>query len=237
MYGLIYNNLKQLKLSFLVFSFFILSTVALSSSIDETDTYYYTQALISYFMIFVFTNITLMQIHTNEEKKLWSSFVIASPCGGDGHIKSRYLSILIFNFIAFCWCWLTELFVLIIGDVEESLLFSMYSTFFFINLFVCSIEIPFIVRFGCKRGNNIRAGIILGAIAIIVIYFLFGDISMFSSLDEFINNLMDILSGKKSNSFLIASIAVFPYISLTFFYISYKISCRLYLKGVESYEL
>lgn len=237
MYGLIYNNLKQLKLSFLVFAFFVLSIVVLSSSIDETDTDYYTQALISYFLIFTFTNITLMQIHTNEEKKLWSSFVISSPCGGDGHIKSRYLSILILNFIAFCWCWITELFVLIIGDVKESPLFSMYSTFFFINLFVCSIEIPFIVRFGCKRGNNIRAGLLLGLMAIIGIYFLFGDISMFGSMNEFINNLMDILSGKKPNSFLIASMAIFPYISLIFFYISYRISCRLYLKGVENYEL
>lgn len=69
-------------------------------------------------------------------------------------------------------------------------------------LFLNAIEIPFIVRFGYRKGVNLKAVIFVLVIAAVGIYFLFGDISMFGSWEDFMQFIIDILNGRRGGTIL-----------------------------------
>lgn len=113
---------------------------------------------------------------------------------------------------------------------------SLYTGFFMLILFLNAIEIPFIVRFGYRKGVNLKAVIFVLVIAAVGIYFLFGDISMFGSWEDFMQFIIDILNGRRGGTILVAVSALAPFMIGLFYVLSYKISCKMYVKGVEQLD-
>ncbi len=68
-------------------------------------------------------------------------------------------------------------------------------TFFYIQLLTVSIEIPFVVDFGSKVGSMIKALTFILVILVVVVYALFGDLSIFGSIDSFYDWLFNLISG------------------------------------------
>lgn len=70
-----------------------------------------------------------------------------------------------------------------------------------------------------------------------IIYVLFGDLSAFGSMNAITDWLFRILTMEDLNSGgMIVVQAVLPYASAGFYYLSYRLSCTFYLKGVGTYD-
>ena len=69
-----------------------------------------------------------------------------------------------------------------------------------------------------------------------MVYLLFGDLSIFGEPKKIAESLIKIINGEGVPDALLIIMGIFPYFSIVMFYLSYKLSCRLYIKGVESFE-
>ena len=116
-----------------------------------------------------------------------------------------------------------------------------------INFAINTKSLPFVIRYGSKRGVNIKVAVILIIALCIGIYALFGDISYFMKGEGFVNQIQeavmningnevaDKLLKQDASKLLIASLI--PHIIVGLYYLSYRISCKLYLKGTEEYDV
>lgn len=186
-------------------------------------------------MILAFGYMLTMGIMKYDETKAWAGFIISSPQAARGQVASKYYFCLISMLAAF---FISYIYNIVVNAVTlltfSGLLFE--STLFFITLLVLAVEIPFSIRFGSDNGNKYRAMILLLPIFAGMVYFLFGDLSIFGDPDKLINDIIRIAEGKELPDGVLIAMAIFPYFSVTMFYLSYRLSCRLYTKGIESFE-
>ncbi len=248
MYGFLYRDLRVARPMMIATAVMLVYTSlapifgALNlSSGNEELTGYNLICLISYGMNMFFAFMVQGEMHKGDEKRLPVCFAIASPAGVKGYVKSKYLSNLILPFGLMCISLFTDLIAAAIVDVrteevEPTSFISMIMMLFLVTILLNSIELPFMMRFGVKKGANLKAGIFISIIAIAGIYFLFGDISMFGSMDDFMQFLLDVMNGKRGGTTMLAVSALLPLVTLGLYYLSYLLSCKLYLKGVEQLE-
>jgi hypothetical protein len=76
---------------------------------------------------------------------------------------------------------------------------------------------------------------LLGAAFLVIVYLLFGPLPDSDKIFETIGNWF--LSGDKWSGLLLGAVAILPYIVFALYYISYRISCGLYQRGVETYDI
>lgn len=186
-------------------------------------------------MTFLIGGVFQDSIFNDDERKKWAYFVTSTPTGIKGQIGSKYL-------IALLWSMLTVTMLMLLNsfakDGNEELADGtvVFIGFFYIQLLMRSIEFPLMARFGSKMGKTMKI-VIVGAIAFIAfVYILFGDTSSFKNLDAFWDSLFKAMADpekmkKAALWFSIITAAVIP-----IYYLSYRLSVRWYLKGVESYE-
>lgn len=94
--------------------------------------------------------------------------------------------------------------------------------------------VPFIAYFGAEHGKNVMMVFFLGIIAIILIWVMFGDISfLINNRDK---GFWAILRMLQSQKVLVWAGALLPYIAVGGYYLSYRISLKLYRKGVNNDE-
>lgn len=248
MYGFLYRDLRLSRPMLLSTALMLLFTIlapifaALNLSDDCTEIFEYNFiSFMCYAMNMAFCFFVQGELHKSDEKRLPVCFAIASPAGANGYVKSKYISNFMVPFSLMNICLLTEQVALTIVDlntkeVHPQSFNGIYTMIFLILLLLNSIELPFMFRFGVKKGANIKAAVFLSIFAGIGIYLLFGDISMFGSMDDFMQFLLDLVNGVKGGSTMVAIIAISPLVTFAFYYLSYLISCKLYLKGVEQLE-
>ncbi|MDE5620961.1 MAG: ABC-2 transporter permease [Ruminococcus sp.] len=186
--------------------------------------------LLMFFTIFLISGAFQGNMLKGDESKRWAYFITSTPMMKK-HIEAKYWFIMI---ISLSTVFITAIFdaVSIFFNAESLQVFIMIS--FYIQLLMRAVEIPFCVRFGTSMGGYYRLGIFVLLLLVIGIYLLFGDLSHFGSMDAFYEWVFKALNG--SIRTLQIFIAVTPFISTGMYYLSYKISCRLYLKGVENFE-
>ena len=106
---------------------------------------------------------------------------------------------------------------------------------FMILILKYSVEIPFTLRFGTKAGSYIMtAGYVVLSFGLII-YGLFGDISFFME-NEFMDVFVKTIEFLTSDTASIIGLGIFSWVVLILYIVSYKISCKVYKKGVETYE-
>ncbi len=249
MYGFLYRDLRIMKtllvivlVTCLPMLIFMPIMGALNWSIEElSDSMEYNlPCMIGYAMIMFFAYIFQSELHKTDEKCLPIYFAVSSPAGVNGYVKSKYISCFIIGFAALNICLITDSIACSILEHRTELIPTsfqgLYTGFFMLTLFLNAIEIPFIVRFGYKKGVNLKAGLFVLLIVAVGIYFLFGDISMFGSMEDFMQFLIDVLNGTRGGTTLVAVSALTPIAVGVLYCLSYKLSCKLYLKGVEQLE-
>lgn len=113
---------------------------------------------------------------------------------------------------------------------QESLLSmnSLYMILFFIQLIFAAIDIPFIVRFGVKLGSIIKTVVVISLVLIFTVVFVISPTAVVNTFDA----IGTVFDGEISG---LVFTSIFPYLAFGLFYFSYKISCAIYMKGVESY--
>ncbi len=249
MYGFLYRYFRVMRQMLIVFGFVILVTVfmpifqALVWEAEELNNVmeHDMPCMLTYCVFMMLSYFMNDELHKADEKRLPVYFAVASPAGVKGYVKSKYIRTLLLPFIAMNVCLMTDLTAAAILDLRQdvnraTIFMGIYTGLFMMFILLNAIELPFMIRFGVKKGANVKAVVFLSILAAAGIYFLFGDISMFGTMEDFIWFLLDVMSGKRGGTTMLAISALMPLVTLALYYLSYLLSCKLYLKGVEQLE-
>ena len=243
MEGLLYKNWRQMFGNVLVLFvtqilcsattilFAVFASASGEMSADDQNIMSVLPTALTFFMFFFILLTYQDSLFGYDEKHSWTYFTISAPTGFAGQIRSKYYFIFAEFVAAFFFAFLTD--TIVCGIVDDTAYSSSmaYMLIFCIMLIWSAIEIPFIVRFGSANGLQIKGAVIGIIVLIAVIYFLFGDISIFDEPD-----IIAALKEKLTTTASLGIIAVICGAAIPIYYLSYRISVKLYRKGAESYE-
>lgn len=178
--------------------------------------------------------------------KLWNYYGISLPEGIRGLVSAKYMAVFIMYFIAFTMCVINDIICgLVFGkSVDMSMLF-LAETFFLI--LIDEVEMPLAFRFGTDKASVIRVLLTVVIVFVIAVYLLFGNIEWLMAEDGLVNVFPKVISQMGENSDvmtdeakkLIEKITFLNYIEAAVvmhlivlgYYISYRISCKVFRKG------
>lgn len=168
-----------------------------------------------------------------DERKKWAYFTVSLPSDHRTAIGAKY----IFNvFVLLTAKFIIELYICIVSDTvtDCSLLLSITPYIPFFVLFIQSLLFPTVIRFGSTVSSYFRIAVLLAACIAAGVWFLYFkpdglDLSgVWDIVFRFING--DNAAVKAASLLNILCLAVIPV-----YYLSYRLSCRFYLKGVETH--
>ena len=166
-----------------------------------------------------------------DDRKLWGYWITATADGYKGFLRVKYemifgmivLFLFSLQFVDIGYCAVAA----DMGSEDIGSISSIALLLGFMQILFRAIDIPFTYRFGSKKGSFIKLicmvtlAIILGAVLIVSA----------EHIEHIIETARDLFS---QNSSLILSVGLV--VCLVLYYLSYRITCKLYLKGVEQYD-
>ena len=181
-----------------------------------------------------------------DTKKQWGFYGMALPGSAKLIVGAKYMTVFIMYLISYIICVLNDLMIgLFFGKaVDMSLLVLM---FMLLRLFLNAIEMPLAFRFGTDKAAGIRIFITIVIVLIISIYLLFGNIEWLMAEDGlikiiirlFMDNVNSETMSYELEQFInrltlinYIEMAVFTHLMVLAYYISYRISCKVFRKGV-----
>ena len=167
-----------------------------------------------------------------DDRKLWGYWITATPDGYRGFLRVKYemifAMIVLFLFtlqsVDRGYCAVAA----DMGNTEAAEISGIAVPLCFVQILLRAIDIPFVYRFGSKKGSFVKL-ICLIVLTIILLALLFLNTER---LDTMIDACRKVFSVQNSSLILSAGLAV----CLVLYYLSYRITCGLYLKGVEQYD-
>ena len=241
MLGLIYKDLlvlkKEILLNLVVMILFAagMDTMITLFAVDGSEQMTMFLEAIAYLFVFIDLGGLQNNIYECDENVYYSSFVISSPLGKEGQVLSKYYLTLIVSFVGLAFGMINDMILSIMLGYNHSGM-SIYMTLFFIQIFLRAIDTPFLIRYGQKYGKNVKLIMISVAAFLFIVYGLFGPLPK-GGIQTIIEIVANWFYGMEDMSvFMTGVVAVFPYLAVTAFYISYKVSVKMHLKGVACYE-
>lgn len=190
--------------------------------------------LTSCFMAFMFFAAFQNTLIIEDERKKWAYYITSTPTGVNGLIGVKYLMVMI-----------TGMFVVTIMTIMQAIQNDMDSLTidataitimgFFMQLLFRAIEYPLIFRFGTKVGNMVKSCIVVLLCIVLFVYFLFGDTSMFANLETFWERFFKFVNDPEQMKKVYLWIGIIAVAVMPLYYLSYRLSVKWYLKGVENY--
>lgn len=242
MKGLLYKNFMACRLAitglgFMIISYGILyyciADVAVTNARltgEGTESF----TALSTFIYFLFSMMLLTlyaELFKTDEKTITYSFYFSTPQSAKGLIQSKYYFLLLIDLcVLFASFLMDTLLMLKMGEYAVNNMTTCI-TFFSSMLMFMSVNIPFLVRYGSKANKEKASLYILIFFSIIAIYGMFGDISFFFTE----NKILAIIEYLNSPKMIFLS-SLTPYAAVIMYYLSYRISLKLYRKGVEYYD-
>ncbi len=238
MSGLLYKNFRINFSSFLlnVIVTLICCAIAIVVSILNgtaliAENYGDMMFFLLYYFAFMMPSLTSNLLFEADESKTACAFAMSLPQCGKGHVESKYWYILIQYLLVLFIAFITDTVTYgICGGTftASALLVILFSW----RLLLTAIEVPFVIRFGSQKGVAIKGLVVTFVILLVMIYFMFGDISWLINSDEPLKAFMEWLKSGK----ILFPISLFPFISCGAYYLSCKISVKVFRKGAENYE-
>lgn len=238
MSGLLYKNFRINFSSFLLALIVTLISCAITiaaSILDGTDLITEDDGAMLFFVLYYFgfmmPSLSSSLLFEADESKTASAFAMSLPQGGKGHIEAKYWYILIQYLLVLFITFLTDTvtYVILGGTFSAAILLVFIFSW---RLLLSAIEIPFIIRFGSQKGVSIK-GLVTAFIAMLaIVYLMFGDISWLINSDKPLKAFMEWLESGR----ILFLISLFPFISCAAYYLSCKISIKVFRKGAENYE-
>ena len=259
MTGLLYKELKQNKLFLLItlLAPFVMVFFPCIGDIISSDGKSFSDRIVSCFdtmaesgtlirvmcMEFGYFIIGMMQsnVLAGDETKKWGYFTASHPKGVTGQVYMKYVLIFMMcGMLMVSYYFFDALFCQIAFAVtgqEVKMIFQISLILFFLQILLRAIEIPFLIRYGSKKGANIKSVMLLSVLLLGLIYLLFGPLP--ESMEDLTDKIFAFIEGLQtgaSTPALNLFLGIFEWVALIGYYISYKISCKLYMKGVEQYD-
>lgn len=182
-----------------------------------------------YFVLLLLGSILCSEFFTKDEKRPWNHFVMSLPPAVKGQVQAKYYAVLVVHLMMLFGCFVMDAIVVVLsGNVQNSAI-TVGILMFCFRILVMAFEIPCMFRFGAQQGTNVEGAFCVVICVGGVIYGLFGDISFFLQENVWKAFMEWLMSGNA-----IWVIALLPYAAAVAYYVSYRISLKLYRKGVES---
>ena len=172
-------------------------------------------------------------IFRRDESKRWAYYISSSPFGAKGQVDSKYLFLIAMTFVFSLVCLIYDSIMVTVHKDYVSVAGMIY-VLSVMQLFLRALDTPFILRWGYEKGVMVKTCILLALILVVIVYLLFGDLSIFDSFGDIWGDLAETLSDP--TAFMTKLLGIMGLVSIVSFYISYKISCKIYPKGVECIE-
>lgn len=241
MYGLLYKELILNKKQLLEMTAALILFSAVLFISPDNDTQFSAEIFLMIslcIMVCMYLVVGMMQqgIFEADEIKRWQYYITASPQMAEGHIRAKYVFVFLISIIFATYCIYLNPLSAAVHDLDYALPDVILLDLTCLQLLIRAIEMPFIVRFGSKYGNYFRMVIGFTTVFAVIVYGLFGDISMFGTLEEFITRIAELIQEDKFSQGLTIFLRLKTLIVFVIYYLSYKLSCRLYLKGGEYYD-
>ena len=250
MRGLIYKDLYLLKnrLIFSVLSIIVFGSFSIGLSLfAKSPLLYKLMAASTDMMIVMFLAIINYDfLMKTDQGKAWGFYGISLPEGSRGIVAAKYMTVFILYFISYALCVVNDLiYSLISGTAIDMSIFTLVIILF--NLFLNLVEMPIAFRFGTDKSSVIRILITMIIVVIVLIYLLFGNIEWLMAEDGMIKSIIRVFAEERGPEGLseevqkllnkmtyinIIEAAVATHFVVLAYYISYKISCKVYRKGV-----
>ena len=237
MKGLIYKNFFLCRASLIfiavlqaVLSAALIAAVIMSEGSPAAKDLIKILPCFIYLFVFTITGLVTYEVFRHEEDRAASVFALSTPLGEKGFVRSKYLFILaLYTIVCFC-CFITD--TVITGISGGSVSGSAFLTVIFsAALFMSALRLPFLVFFGTSAGEKMMSVSFVAVISIVMVYFLFGDISFLFGNDP----IGDLIRLVNSGDVLIV-LGIFPFVSAAAFFFSCRLSEKLFRKGAEHYE-
>ena len=166
-----------------------------------------------------------------DDRKVWAGFIASTPQGIRGYLKAKYELIFVMT--------LLTLFSVMMGDWIMGMVCASHGVMWmslaqvmmilsYVQLALRGLEMPFIIRFGVKNGSIIKSILLaLFGIVLLAVFALWGE------------ELASLLTGWDTGELSALAeypLALLPVIAGVLYYLSYRLSCRLYMKGAELYD-
>ncbi len=196
---------------------------------------YIIMPFVMYFFMYNIIGGLQSNLFVHDENKCYSSWVVSTPETVKGHIRSKYFGALIFLFGGIVWSMICDIVASFVNGTVRSTL-SIAIVFFFLQMFISAFELPFAVRFGYKNGTTFKVAMIAVVFFGVIVYGLFGPLPNIDA-DSVIWYVIEwLVRGSNMSTVMLGCVSFAPFLIVCLYYISYKVSVRLYPKGVENYE-
>ena len=250
--GLLYKELKQnrpilifaiiipILLTAFPFCFSAIGAISGSVGVDkvfETATNFYIRALMFIIEFFIVSGL-ISEVFKGDDKKLWAYFIVSSPGGVKGFLYRKYVITLMIGFIYmasgfFADNLLATVYYFVTGNALTASMQPLYISGIFMIMGVSALDIPFTLRYGSKKGSIIKMTVmLLLCAAVTAVFALLPDNSRSALIEAFIA----IMNGENTNEILMLILSIIPYILSAAFLFSYKVSSRVFMKGVNEYD-
>ena len=164
-----------------------------------------------------------------DEAKKQRQYCHSLPVSKKQYVASKYVFMLVVYFIVQSMVALLCS-IMLVGNVTNlcmefaTLIMGSIPILTTAVMVISAMELPFFIVAGYKKGNLIKQGLLEAFFAILVVYLMFGDLTIFEkfSVEAFVtwtNNHQDVLNTMH---------VITPLVGLVVYYISYRISCFLY---------
>lgn len=188
----------------------------------------------SCFMAFMFFAAFQNALIIEDERKKWAYYITSTPTGVKGFIGVKYLMVM-----------LTGMFVVTIMTILQAVQNDMDTLTidatavtimgFYMQLLLRAIEYPLVFRFGTKVGYMVKSCIVVLICIALFVYFLFGDTSMFANMETFWERFFKFINDPEQMKKVYLWIGIISVAVMPLYYLSYRLSVKWYLKGVENY--
>ena len=243
MTGLLYRELKLNWVKMIGFAFGmmiypVLFTVIFATDSGEMDIMTGRLSILMFgmaaFIAFLVGGVFQDAMFKDDERKKWAYYITSTPTGIKGYMGAKYI-------IALFWSMLTVTLLVLCNSIAADANLeivdatAVYTAFFCIQLFLRAVEFPLMARFGGKTGKTVKIVILVALAMAGVVYFLFGDTSVFADMDSFWEKVISAVEDPASMKKFSLAASIIMAAVLPLYYLSYRLSVKWYLKGAENY--
>ena len=251
-----YRDMKYVfHRTFLLFLYFaglyLLMTVLFKlANVEDAFKFYPFVVVMIGIVVFMMMQMIPGEIMKTEEKKEWKYYLLSSGLGVEKIVAERYLMNFLLNFGVYLFVYLMMLIFFQLADSSATaMLFSIangiYLAMFGFNLFLQAFEMPLAYRYGGAQSDKMRIAIWILVLLPAAIYLLFGNIEwlmgengLYHHFQEYLEDPETVTVAVKAYIENLSRAAAFiftliPHLLVLCYYLSYKVSCKVYVKGVK----
>lgn len=198
-------------------------------------------------LIIINASVLCNEVIKTDKERVWGYYGVALPGSEKSVVAAKYMTVFILYFITFL---ITELLGVIVGLFANELVNWSMPVLYIImfGVLLRAVEMPLAFRFGADKANGIRILLTTVIVLIIGIYLGFGNIEWLMGENGILKNLIAAIeedqnvieTAKNEISGILAKMtywsiilsSLFPHVVVILYCISYRVSCKVYKKGV-----